>query len=228
MVVAKNITISEKFDQLLNESRMISFKSGEPILYQGEVPRSAYYIVEGQIKVFDIGLNGDEKIVTFSSAGEFIPPAWVFNKSPVSLYYYDAFTDCKVRIMSRQRIRETIDSDEFIARTLFDRYMGLYTGMVQHINALAQSKGVDKILYILQLLAMRFGRSLNHEDVLIAIRLTHQDIASMAGLTRETTSVELHKLKKSGVIHYQDQHYVINPKKLQAMLGSDEFNNYSY
>ncbi len=68
---------------------------GEPILYQGEIPRHAYILTEGIAKVYDIGSAGDEKIINFLSVGDLLPPAWVFKKAPVSLYYYYAFTECK-------------------------------------------------------------------------------------------------------------------------------------
>jgi CRP-like cAMP-binding protein len=50
----------------------------------------------------------------------------------------------------------------------------------------------------------------------------------MVGLTRETTSVELNRLKKKGVISYKDQYYSVSTSKLLAMLGSDDFMNFNY
>ena len=38
------------------------------------------------------------------------------------------------------------------------------------------------------------------EGVLINVKLTHQEIADMAGLTRETVTRELNKLRKKGEI----------------------------
>lgn len=220
--------VSPSFDRLLSRCRSVSYKLGESLLYQGEVPRHAYLVKSGIIKVYDIGNAGDEKIVALSAPGEFIPPAWVFNKSPVSLYYYDAFTDCTLYILDRQVVQETIQADDALARKMFDQYIGLYTGAVQQVNALEQSKGADKILYILQYLVLRFGRRVSNDTKIIMLRLTHQDIASMVGLTRETTSVELNRLKKKGVISYKDQYYSVSTSKLLAMLGSDDFMNFNY
>jgi CRP/FNR family cyclic AMP-dependent transcriptional regulator len=226
---AKNFNItSQKFNSYLAGCRKHKFDVSEPILYQGEVPKSAYFIKSGVVKAYDIGNNGDEKTVALAGRGEFIPPAWVFYKSPVSLYYYVAFSNVEVYIIERDKIRQLIDSDKELSRQMFDLYMGLYTGAVQQVNALEQSKGSAKILYILQHLVMRFGTKLNGNKFIISLRLTHQDIASMTGLTRETTSVELNRLKKKGIIRYQDQHYVIEAKKLQTMLGSDEFYNFKF
>jgi len=215
-------------EQLLIKSKHLTLKLGEPILYQGEVPRYAYLVKSGVIKAYDISSNGDEKIVALAAPGEFIPPAWVFNKSPVSLYYYAAFTDCDLYIVQRTIVQDYIAANSSVALKMFDQYMGLYTGAVQQVNALTQSKGIDKILYILQHLVMRFGRKVGVDSQIIRIRLTHKDIASMTGLTRETASVELNRLKKKGVISYKDQYYTVSTSKLQAMLGSDDFMNFNY
>jgi CRP-like cAMP-binding protein len=215
-------------EQLLVKSKHLNLKLGEPILYQGEVPHFAYLVKSGVVKAYDIGSTGDEKIVALAAPGEFIPPAWVFDKSPVSLYYYSAFTDCDLYIVQRAVVQQFIASDDAVARKMFDQYMGLYTGAVQQINALTQSKGIDKILYILQYLVMRFGHKIGNDSQIIRMRLTHKDVASMTGLTRETASVELNRLKKKGVISYKDQYYTVSSSKLQAMLGSEEFMNFKY
>lgn len=227
-ILDDKIQISPAFKTYLARCRLKTYKQGEPILYQGEVPRSGYFIKKGVVKAYDIGSSGDEKTVALSAKGEFIPPAWVFNKSPVSLFYYEAFTDCETYIIEREPIKNLLESDQMLAQKLFDRYIGLYIGAIQQINSLEQSKSSNKITYILQHLLMKFGKRLDSDRQLIPLRLTHQDIASLTGLTRETTSVELNKLKKKGVLTYNDQHYVVSVSKLQAMFGSDDFYNFKF
>jgi CRP-like cAMP-binding protein len=221
-------SISPNFKQYLAGCRYKKYKQSEPIFYQGEVPRHGLIVKKGIVKAYDIGSSGDEKIVALCSAEEFIPPEWVFKKSPVSLYYYESFSESETYIVERDIINKLIVSDTNLSHWLFERYMGLYIGSVQQINALEQSKSASKILYIIQYLVMKFGKKINSEKQLISLRLTHQDIAGLTGLTRETTSVELNRLKKIGVISYKDQHYIVSSVKLQQLFGSDEFFNYKY
>src|SRR5687768_4357100 len=98
-------------DELLNICNQYPVQkreASEPILYQGEVPRHAYILTEGIVKVYDIGNAGDEKIINFLSEGDLMPPEWVFKKAPVSLYYYDAFTPCKFYRLPREVLSEAI------------------------------------------------------------------------------------------------------------------------
>jgi CRP-like cAMP-binding protein len=46
--------------------------------------------------------------------------------------------------------------------------------------------------------------------VVIILPLTHQEIANLAGLTRETTSVEMKRLENDGFIGHQKHLLVVN------------------
>lgn len=202
--------------------------SGEPILYQGEIPRHAYIITGGIVKVYDIGSAGDEKIINFLSEGDLIPPEWVFKKAPVSLYYYDAFTECKYYRVPRDTLQEAIKSTPSITQYMFEHYASSFIGSLLEINALEQSKGSEKIVHMLQYLLMRFPGPEESDWHQVNLRITHQDLANMTGLTRETTSTELNKLRRKGIVEYANQHYSLNIPQLRSLLSSEEFLSFKY
>jgi CRP-like cAMP-binding protein len=203
-------------------------EAGEPILYQGEIPRHAYILTEGIVKIYDIGNAGDEKIINFLSVGDLMPPAWVFKKAPVSLYYYDAFTPCKFYRLPREELYTAIKTIPAITNYMFEHYASSFVGSLLEINALEQSKGSEKIIHMLQYLLMRFPGVLTGEWHKIELRITHQDLANMTGLTRETTSTELNKLRRKGIVEYSNQHYSLNIPLLRSLLSSEEFLSFKY
>ena len=198
-------------------------KKSWPILYQGEVPRTAYVVKSGIIKVYDINANGEEKVITFTDTDGLLPPEWIFGRSPVSLYNADAFTDCEVFAIPRQKLVEELHSNEEMLKYTLDCYVNLYVGATLHISALEQTKASEKLLRILQWLTLRFGVEIKPQLQRIDIRLTHQDLAHMIGMTRETTAVELGKLRKMKVISYSNQRYTLNIDKMHQIMGEDEF-----
>jgi len=212
-----------EFSEFLAKYPTRKLKKGWPILYQGEVPRTAYVIKKGMIKVYDISTSGEEKVVTFDSVGDILPSSWVFKKSPVSLYYFDAFTDCEVYAVPRQALFDAIHAHKEILEYALDKYVSMYVTATLHIFALEQTKSSDKLLRILQYMAMRFGKEIKPGYKYIDVQLTHLDLAHMIGMTRETTSVELGKLRKANVISYKNQRYTLNVTKMQRILGADEF-----
>lgn len=202
--------------------------AGEPILYQGEIPRHAYILTEGIVKVYDIGSAGDEKIINFLSEGDLMPPAWVFKKAPVSLYYYDAFTPVQFYRVPRDTLNDAIRNTQAISNYMFEHYATSFIGSLLEINALEQSKGSDKIIHMLQYLLMRFPGTQEGDWHKIDLRITHQDLANMTGLTRETTSTELNKLRRKEIVEYSNQHYSLNIPLLRSLLSSEEFLSFKY
>jgi CRP/FNR family transcriptional regulator, cyclic AMP receptor protein len=220
--------LPENLLRLCKEFPLQTREAGEPILYQGEVPRCSYIIAEGIVKVYDIGSSGDEKIINFFSVGDILPPAWAFRKAPVSLYYYDAFSSCKLYKIPRDKLESVIFCNHKAVKELFHHYASSFVGSLLEINSLEQSKGSDKIIHMLQYLLMRFPGSKQGSWQKINLRLTHQDLANMTGLTRETTSTELNKLRRKSIINYSNQHYSLNIPLLRSTLSSEEFLNFRY
>jgi CRP-like cAMP-binding protein len=91
------------------------------------------------------------------------------------------------------------------------------------LHALEQSKVRQKLLAMLQYLALRFGKPNVGSKHRINLRLTHQEIANLLGATRETTSTELGKLTKEGVVKIDNSQYLIDTDKAQRLLGEDDF-----
>lgn len=182
-------------------------------------------VQSGTVKVYGITTGGDQRTVTLLSAGDIFPVEWVFDKSRVSLYYYEAITDCNILTVPKTDFLAAISANNELKDHIFQTYMAHYTSATMHIYALEHSHAQDKLVYILQYLVARFGEKQANGLVKINLRLSHQDIAEMVGLTRETTAVELHRLKDKGLIDYQRFSYYVNVPLIVQATGSDEFEN---
>lgn len=211
------------FQEFLKSFPIRRVRKGQIILYQGEAPRNAFVIKDGVVKSYNLNPLGEEKIITFNVAADLIPLAWIFEKAPGALYYYDAFTDCELYSLPKDELRKFMTNDQATANFLLDRYITLYVGSSLHINALEQSKSTEKIIRTLQHLVMRYGEEQGKNLWRINLRLTHQDLANMIGLTRETVAMELSKLKKRGIVSYFGQRYMVKTETLQQILGEDTF-----
>jgi len=214
---------NEAFRSYLAKFPVRQIKKGRPILYQGEIPQSIFFIKSGVIKVYNITAGGEEKTVGYESADGLMPLEWLFGRSPVSLYYYDTFTDCQVHSVPKSDLQEILSERPELANFLLNRTVSLYISSTIHLHALEQSKARDKLLYILQYLVMRFGRPVNKEESLIDLRLTHQEIANLIGITRETASTEIGRLVKTGILRQEKLHYVVNTNKALRQLGESDF-----
>ncbi len=68
-------------------------------------------------------------------------------------------------------------------------------------------------------IALRFHEGTDDETVIIP--LTHQNIANLVGIARETASLELQSLRKEGYIGYGKQNNIrINITKLREIIDT--------
>lgn len=201
-----------------------TFRKGEVIIFQGEVPRTAFVIKTGTVKAYNLSVGGDEKPVAFYAPDSTFPASWVYGKVASAMYYYEAFTP-EVQIYA-------IDREEFVAfikkrpELLFQELQHVMSdqiGASLRLNALQHSRASDKLIYSLHYLALTYGRPIQDDKIEILLELTHQDFANLTGLTRETAATELNKLKKQGVIYYsKNTPYQLDRQKLTQRLN-DQF-----
>lgn len=217
------INPGELLQPLLKDAVKRQIKAGDIIFYQGEAPRSACILKSGVVKVYNITSSGEEQLVNFQLPNEVFPTPWLFGKTSSVLYFYEALTDCELFLFPREDLLAYIHSDKSVLSTFLDYYVNNYIGAVMRITALEQPKAREKITYTMYYLVQRYGEHLTEDKVQIRLQLTHQHIANLVGLTRETTAVEMKKLKEAGVVTYVKQKYIVSVKQLLEIMGEDNF-----
>lgn len=199
------------------------FRQGNILVYQGEVPRNAYIVKEGVVKLYNITPAGDERIATFKLPGDIFPTTWSFGKAPSAFYYYEAQTDGEMYVVPSDEFRAFVNNNPAAMHAVADHYLGNYAGSLMRITALEQPKASDKVLYTLYYLMQVYGTETTPNNYRIDIQLTQQMVADLIGLTRETTAAELVKLKKKGILKYKGREYTIDRAKLIHAIGEDNF-----
>lgn len=217
------VGLSDLVRPLVKNGMKRQVKAGDIILHQGEDPGSACLLVDGIAKVYNISASGEEQLINFHLPYEIFPTPWLFKKTSRVLYFYQAQTDCEVYLYDQDDILAHIHSNQQILSTFLDYYVNNYIGCVIRLTALGQQKAKDKIIYTLYYLMQKYGKNHSKQKIQLRIQLTHQEIASLVGLTRETAAVEMKKLERSDVLTYNKHTYIINKPKLLEAMGEDAF-----
>lgn len=210
-----------QLNSLFNTYSLRKFKKGQTLLFQGEVPRYAYVVKSGTVKTYNISPLGEEQLISLSSEYDILPEAWFLGEASVAYYFYEAFTDCTVYAIPRDELVKKVNENPELANRLLQRFMRLYVGASVHINALEQPRSRDKLVHLLHYLMMRFGEDSGKDKSIINLRLTHQTLANMLGVTRETIATEIARLRREKVVDYKQQTYIVNKSAL-LQLRNDE------
>lgn len=191
------------------------YSSGQAIGAGGRVN----YISSGMVAVYST--KGNQRSFLFSlKAGEFFP----YTEPTSELFSgrrldYVALSTVTIRTMSRQeferRIKEPANSVWFISKLLF-----LLQLQTERIDNLSRGSTEQKLIERLNFLAERHGKH-DGDTVTLKAPLTHTDIATSIGTTRETANRFIKRLERKGLVSVRRQNIVINSiSELRTMAKS--------
>lgn len=202
----------EELDRFFQKYPLLTLKRKDVLFHSHDKPSGVYYVKSGFVRNYAISLSGDEFTQIIFKERDFFPMSWAINNTK-NVHTYEALTDIEVWKAPRAEFQEYIRSNPHILFELVKRIIVRLKGIQQRIEELAFGNANHKVASILLICADRFGIKTT-EGVKILVPLTHKDIAALVGLTRETVSIEMNKLKKKGVFISKNGHIVILKRNL--------------
>lgn len=191
-----------------------TYARNQTILLQDDTPDVVFCIRSGFVKAYHIDDQGSEQLLWFGSSADIFPMMWLFGLTPDVQYFFSAFTEVEAYVVPRQELLEHLEQNPdalmALTRTLVTRMNDAFS----HLDATKKARADKKVAHALQYLSLRFGHSVTGQTYRIVLPLTHQDIANLLGLARETVTIELQKLKLKGCIHYTKTSLTVHRDKL--------------
>jgi len=210
------IDTDEKIKEYFSRYPLRKYPKGQILIFSGEDTNKIYYLVEGKVKVYDISYRGDELILNIFKNGAFFPMSLAINKNQNN-YFYKTETETTVRAAPAEEVIGFVKDNPDV---LFDLTSRLYRGvdaLLEKLVHLMSGTASERLMFEILTEARRFGEDGTNKTVLL--RLTELDLANRCGLSRETVSREIHKLKKSGLVRLSKDGIVIEDiSDLQARL----------
>jgi CRP-like cAMP-binding protein len=140
---------------------------------------------------------------------------WALNNTP-NIYFYESLTDVILLKAPKEEILKHIKDNPAVLLDLTKRTLKGLDGMTRLMEALLTGSAYQQIASVLLVLARRFGKNGKGSELIIDLPLTHRIIGTIAGLSRESTSLELEKLAKANLISQKDHLIVVKDlKKLE-------------
>lgn len=209
----------QKLDEFIQKYPLRKFDKDQLLLVQDERPRDIFYVKTGFIKGYDINIDGIEQHIWLGAKGDIIPYEWLFSAVDSTLLFYSAFTELEVYVVNRQEFIEFLKSDPEVVLFIAGDIAAKLAELTEKLTATEKPKASEKIIYMLNILAKRFGDDDGSgEKSEINVPLTQQDIANLLGLTRETVATELKKLKDKGFVYYDKWQFVVHTEKLSELM----------
>jgi len=218
---ARELPLSEK-DPDLNFfgkfGKIITYKKGEVILRPSENPTGILYIKKGLVRLYSVSSSGQEITFNIYKPGSYLLMMWALSEVENN-YFFETLTEVKGLMAPKDEAVEFLKNQPELLYRLTKRTMIGLEGIVQTSQALLFGNVHSKIATVFLMLARRFGKKGRNGQIVISAPLTHRLIATLAGLTRETASLEIEKLEEEKVISRRKYLYVVNKlKKLESEI----------
>jgi CRP/FNR family transcriptional regulator len=206
------------FRQFINQYPCVVFSKGQVIFLQNETPSGVFVIESGKVRTYTVASNGHEQLISIHSRGEDIPVGYSFGLVGRSQYIYEAYTKCTIRIIPKDAFLEHLRLDIDLMHQMHVSNMEQLLSALSRIHALGQSRASNKVAFTLIYLADRLGARSWARTRLHELSVTQEEIANLLGMTRETVSSELKKLRIKKIITYSRKRYVLYIERVEEYL----------
>ena len=187
-----------------------TFPAHAILLREGEQSDSLYIILYGKVKIYVCDEDGGEAILNIQGAGDYFGEMALLDEAPRSA---SAMTmeSTRVAIMTKSAFKDCLASHPDIAynliRTLTQRVRTL-SGNVRNLALLDVYGRVARTLLSLA--------TPSDQHLVVDQKLTHQEIASMVGASREMVSRILKDLANKGYIKVERRRITLFEKLTRA------------
>ena len=186
------------------------FRKNQTILFEDETNAYMYMLLSGRVKVVQVMEDGKESIRAIHKTGDSFGELSLLDckTSPAMVVAMEDTTAAIIRrenffaILYKQRrvLDNLLQMFCFRLRDSWDRFQ-----MVNFKNA------TQRVIMLLQQQSCEHGEKIP-AGVLLIDRLTHQNIADIVGLNRETVTRIIDKLQKDGAITVRkDKRIILRP-----------------
>ncbi len=195
------------------------FQRGELLLQKGDSGSNLMAIREGFVKVTSISNAGVERLIWIAGRYDIAPTEQLFSKHGSVRFFYTALTDGSFYELDKGELLALADKEPAIMSEIAKNMAIHYDDFLQRVDAVDTATVKERLMRTLCYLAERLSADETVDLYEHGLKLSHADLASMIGSTRETTSLTLAELRQEKLLDYSRQKLTVSVDKLKAELG---------
>ena len=186
--------------RLAQQGSLHRFEPDHVIFHEGDEADSVYKIVKGMVKLYKLLPDGRRQITGFVGEGTLIG----LSSDEVFVHTAETVNEALILRFPRGRFERFVDEVPGFARWLLAVAQDELSIAQEQLLLLGRKTATERIASFLTSMAERLGEHGLRSAVTFPVPMKRSDIADYLGLTIETVSRGLSRLKKDGVI--EDTH----------------------
>jgi CRP/FNR family cyclic AMP-dependent transcriptional regulator len=196
-----------------------SYPAGAVLFVEGQSPRGVYMICKGRVKMMMSSADGKTMIVRFGEAGEMLGLHSSVSGEPYELTA-ETLEPCQINFVRREDFLKLLHEHPEMYANAAQQLSGAYRIACQQIRCLGLSHSAAEKLAGFLLESAKKGQE-TKQGVRFHLSLTHEEIAQIVGVSRETVTRGLSELRSKMLISTSGPNVVIRNKPgLEAIVAA--------
>ncbi|MEJ2289586.1 MAG: Crp/Fnr family transcriptional regulator [Deinococcales bacterium] len=191
------------------------YEAGITVFQEGDKGEALYILRSGQVKLSKIDLGGHEKTLAILQPPEFFGEMALLGESTRSATAL-TLTEVTAYLLFNDDFRKLLADYPSISLNLTTTLASRLRGMDDESQILSYKDAQGRVAYVL--LRLYRGGVVDLEEDRALVRLTHQELASLAGTSRETVTRALKALEAEGVIETRPKEVFITDAEALAEI----------
>ncbi|MBI4009356.1 Crp/Fnr family transcriptional regulator [Candidatus Roizmanbacteria bacterium] len=194
--------IKAKIQAFFTKFPLKRYKKEEVLIDPNEELKGAFYLAKGFVREYTISPQGDELTLHVFAPGSYFPMTWVINGIK-NRYYYEALMTCETHIASKEKVLGFFEKEPSVIFELSKRLLQGIDKFLVRIEYFASGTAKIRVISAVLFLARHFGVE-KKNAIKLQYPFTHREIASFAGVSRETASREIERIRSQKLVEIRD------------------------
>lgn len=205
------------YEQIFSKGKILSYSKNTTLLHQGESVDRILFILEGKIKVTQIGEDGNQVLLRVLGSGQPLAAVAVLENdlSPATAF---ALEKTKVFSLKKEQLLECMSKHASVSLKITQLLLKRISELQQRLREMATERVEKRIARTLLRFAKSQGKE-TKEGILIDFPLTRQDLAEFTGTTLFTVSRLLKNWENEKILKSARKKVILsNLEKLKTFL----------
>lgn len=193
----------KNIEKLFVNARLKSYPKNQIVYYQGDPLSTVCLVKSGHLKAYTILDSGDNRSLFLLGAGDIFPIAFSLDLNWANYqvkYFYQTLTNVQLAVKDSREFKTLIDSSYEMMNIYLSYMTATNEAIINQLEMMKTKGAINKVAHLLPYLVDKLGEKLDKDTYRLAIKISHQEIADLTGLTRETTTQQIKKLENIGTI----------------------------
>lgn len=188
------------FASFLDSFRTKQFPKGQILLHQGEPTKDVFVLRSGAVKLFNIDEQGNEKVLHVIETMAAFPIFYHLAGYKTLSWFFAAITDVEVTVLPFKALKEAMTTQPEIYDEVMVHCAREVHELLVRLDSMGKTTTKAKLIAALKFLVVQHSEAVGGGWHRVTFPVSHQLLADMTGITRESITVAIRSLQKAGIV----------------------------